>query len=141
MTKLLARMQNFEKLSTRIYQIQTPAFNQKQIAGRLKAAMLKELEHENKLRKRLTELGGVPSRLGSLFDMTGRLTGYLTRLTGKSFILKADIWVEEQAIKGYRRSLTEADFDYRSRIIINNNIRDEEIHIYELRKSLAEITV
>ena len=68
----LRKMHNIERFAVEIYRTQTRAFPEKEIAGRLKAAMANEQEHVNDLRARIGEMGGSCSWLRFFFQMAGR---------------------------------------------------------------------
>jgi bacterioferritin len=130
----LAQMQNFERLSVRLYQTQLPAYRSKHFTDTLDLLLDNERGHVDNLGRRLEELGGTASRVRLFFDMAGNLIGLITVLLGRKFILKADIWIEEQAVKGYQSFLKKAPFDARSRDIIQSNISDEIVHIQKFQK-------
>ncbi len=130
----LALMQDFERLSVKIYQVQAGASGSKQVSDTLKLLMGNEAEHVDNLGRRLAELGGAISKARVLFAVAGELAGLFTALLGKNLILKADIWIEKRAVRGYERFLKSADFDTESDSVIRSNIADEVIHIQKLRK-------
>jgi bacterioferritin (cytochrome b1) len=135
----LAHMQNFERLSVQIYRMHIPAFKEQRIIDRLKSALINEQEHVDNLGKRLAELEGTPSPLGIPFQVAGWLLGLFISIMGKSFILRSDIWIEKQAIKGYERFLERAKPDSASGSIALNNIEDEKNHIDKLWNSLIDL--
>ena len=132
----LRKMHNIERLATEVYRAQIPAFPEKEIADRLKAAMSNEQEHIDDLKRRIEELGGTTSWLGFFFHMAGKSWGFATRLRGKMFILKVDMWLERKAVRDYDDFLQRVDFDEKSRALILKNIEDEKMHIKRWEDSI-----
>ena len=129
-------MYNMERFATQIYRTQRKAFAEKEIADRLKAAADNEQQHVNDLKARIVELKGSPSWLGFLFQMAGRAVGFITRIFGKLTILKADVWVEQRAIKDYGFFLNKVEFDEKTRAMIKKIIIDEEGHVSTWQNSI-----
>lgn len=129
-------MYNMERFATQIYRTQRKAFAEEEISERLKAAADNEQQHVNNLKARIVELNGSPSRLGFLFQMTGRVLGFITRIFGKLTILKADVWVEQRAIKDYGFFLNKIEFDEKTVALIRTIIKDEERHVSTWQNSM-----
>ena len=129
-------MYNMERFATQIYRTQRSAFKEKEIADKLSAAADNEQQHVDYLKARIAELNGAPSRLGFLFQMAGRILGFVARIFGKLFILKTDIWVEKRAIKDYGSFLRKVDFDEKSVLLIEKIIADEKIHVSTWQHSI-----
>jgi demethoxyubiquinone hydroxylase (CLK1/Coq7/Cat5 family) len=90
-TNSLKFMYGMERFATEIYRTQGRAFTGNEIEDKFRAATDNEHKHADDLQKHIIELNGTPSRLGPLFQMAGRLLGFITKAFGKPFILKADI--------------------------------------------------
>jgi len=133
---VLRKMHNFERLAVEIYRTQAGAFQEKEIADRLRAAMDNEQEHVDDLRARIRELGGNPSWMGFFFQIAGKLFGYGTRLLGKTFVLRTDIKLEERAVRDYHDFLRTVDFDETSRSLLQKNLDDEKVHIKRWEDSM-----
>ncbi len=133
----LRKMHNIERFATEVYRAQIPAFPEKDITERLKAAMLNEQEHVDGLKARIEELGGTTSWLGFFFQIAGKSWGFATRFLGKMFILRADIWLERKAVTDYGDFLQKVDFDERSRALIQKNIGDEKTHVKRWEDSIV----
>jgi bacterioferritin len=129
-------MYNMERFATQIYRTQRKAFAEEEISERLKAAADNEQQHVNNLKACIVELNGSPSRLGFLFQMTGRVLGFITRIFGKLTILKADVWVEQRAIKDYGFFLNKVEFDEKTVALIRTIIKDEERHVSTWQNSM-----
>jgi len=133
---VLRKVHNIERLAVEIYRAQIRAFPEKEIAGRLRAAMDNEQEHANDLQARITDLGGTTSWQGIFFQIAGKVLGFITTLMGKMFILKIDIRVENKAVKDYSDFLQRIDFDEKSRLLLEKNLEDEKVHIQRWEDSI-----
>ena len=129
-------MYNMERFATQIYRTQRSAFKEKEIVDKLSAAADNEQQHVDYLKARIAELNGAPSRLGFLFQMAGRILGFVARIFGKLFILNTNIWVEKRAIKDYGGFLGKVDFDEKSVVMIEKIIADEKIHVITWQRSI-----
>ena len=129
-------MYNMERFATEIYRTQRSAFTEKEIADMLGAAVENEQQHADSLQGRIIELKSNPSRLGFLFQVTGKLLSLKTRIFGKLFMLKTDILIEKRAIKDYRSFLKKVKFDEKSVDLIEIIIRDEERHVCNWQNSI-----
>jgi demethoxyubiquinone hydroxylase (CLK1/Coq7/Cat5 family) len=132
----LRKMHNLERFATEIYGAQITAFPEKEISDRLIIARDNEQEHTDNLRARIEALGGKPSWQGFFFQMAGRILGCFTRIMGKMFILKTDIWVEAKAVKDYGAFLERLNFDDDSRVLVQRNLGDEKVHIKRWEDSI-----
>ncbi|MCX5999401.1 MAG: ferritin-like domain-containing protein [Chloroflexi bacterium] len=103
----------------------------------MKAAMDNEQQHVDDLKVRIEELRGVTSRLGFAFHMAGGILGFSTSVLGKKVVLKADIRLEERAVKDYSAILQKVPFDDRSRVLVEKNLEDEKVHIKRWQDSLV----
>jgi bacterioferritin len=99
--------------------------------------MNNEQEHVDDLRARIGELGGTASWQGFFFQMAGKVLGFTTTLLGKMLLLKIDVWIEKRAVRDYGNFLQKVDFDERSRVLIEKNIKDEKIHIIRWEESIG----
>ncbi len=125
----LRKMHNLERFATEIYRTQITAFPEKEISDRLKIARDNEQEHTDNLKAQIEALGGKPSWQGFFFQMAGNILGCFTRMMGKMFILKTDIWVENKAVKDYGAFLQKLNFDEESKALVQKNLEDEKVHI------------
>ena len=55
----------------------------------------------------------------------------------KKVVLKADIRLEERAVKDYGAILQKVPFDDRSRVLVEKNLEDEKVHIKRWQDSLV----
>ena len=132
----LRQMHNIERFATEIYRAQRRIFTEPELLDRLTAAMNNEQEHIDDLLERIIDQGGTHSWLGAAFEVVGKVFGFVTTLLGKSFVFKADIKVEERAVKDYGVFLDTIDFDEKSKKLIAKNLEDEKIHIGRWKDSL-----
>ena len=134
--KSLRVMQRMERLATALYRAQVRAFRQEQIIERLRAATDNEQEHAETLSESIHKLGGTPAQIGIFFQMAGTILGFFTTLCSKKFLLKTDIWIEEQAIKDYGAFLQKVDFDEETVSLINRIVDDEKRHVATWQDSI-----
>ncbi len=132
----LRKMHNLERFATQIYRAQMTAFSEKEISDKLKIAGDNEQEHTDNLKARIESLGGEPSWQGFLFQMAGKILGLFTRIIGKMFILKTDIWTERKAVEHYGAFLQRLNFDEESKALIQKNLEDEKVHIKTWENSI-----
>jgi bacterioferritin len=132
----LRKMHNLERFATEIYRVQIAAFPEKEISERLIIARDNEQEHTDNLRARIEALGGKSSWQGFFFQMAGKILGCFTRIMGKMFILKTDIWVETKAVKDYGAFLEKLNFDDESKALVQRNLEDEKVHVKRWEDSI-----
>jgi len=132
----LRQMHNIERFATEIYRVQRRIFTEPVLIDRLTAAMNNEQEHIDNLLERIISQGGTYSWFGTAFEVAGKIFGFVTTLFGKGFLFKADIKVEEKAVKDYGIFLNTIDFDAKSRKLIAKNLEDEKVHIERWKDSL-----
>ena len=137
----LKQMHNIERFATEIYRVQRRIFTEQVLLDRLTAAMNNEQEHIDDLLERIVSNGGSQSWLGAAFEVVGKVFGFATTLFGKGFVFKADIMVEQKAVKDYGAFLDSIDFDDESRELIAKNLEDEKVHIERWRDCLNILAV
>ena len=125
-----------EKFATAIYQIQKVGCKNNTIAERLAYAVDNEQQHALNLRNAIIELHKNPTRLAFLFQIAGRVMGYLSRCFGKRIALKIDVVIEKRAVKDYGYFLKTLELNEKTRLLIQNIITDEEIHIGNWQDSM-----
>ncbi len=108
-------MHNIERFATEIYRVQRRAFTEPMQIDRLTAPMNSEQEHIDGLLRRIISRGSTHSWMGAAFEVVGKLFGFVTTLFGKSLVFKADIKVEQKAVKDYGLFLNTIDFDSKSK--------------------------
>ena len=137
--RALRALVNVESMAVQIYRAQTWRFGGKPaIAEKLAHAITVEREHKENLEARLKDLGGGPSILRYAYAIAGWLMmGFLPALFGKMVLLRADIWVEEKAVKDYTAFLDKTPFDEQTRALVEKNREDEKEHIWYWQDSIV----
>jgi bacterioferritin (cytochrome b1) len=102
--------------------------------------MNNEQDHINDLLEPILSQGGTHHWLGAAFEVVGKVFGFVTTLFGKSFVFKADIKVEQKAVKDYGAFLDTINFDEKSKKLIAKNLEDEKVHIERWNDSLDILT-
>ncbi|UCC16512.1 MAG: ferritin-like domain-containing protein [Dehalococcoidales bacterium] len=133
-------MYNMERFATQIYLTQRRIFEEEWILKKITNAAENEQEHVKVLQKRILELQGSRSKFGFLFQTAGRVFGTITGLFGKKLVLKANVFVENRAIKDYRIFLNKVKFDEDTVQLVNRIIADEVYHKDTWELSLEELT-
>ena len=127
-----------ELMAVNIYKFQLTS-RKSELNHQLIAAMCNEMTHVQDFQVRLYEFGFRPGRLRWVQYWTGIFVGLFSRLLGIKFILKADIWLETKAVKGYGELLDKTDWDKGTRNVIEKNQADEVGHINRWKKLLKEL--
>ncbi len=138
--KGLRTLHTLETMAVNIYKFQ---LIQKETEHNLQLiiAMANEMTHFQDFQLKLYEYGFRPSVLRILYWLVGFGFGFLSRLMGRTAVLKTGIWVEEKAVRHYQDLLQEIDWDDETRMVIEKNQADELGHINRwqaLLKSLKE---
>jgi len=129
-------MYSMERFATAIYQVQKGGFKNQAIFEKLTYAVDNEQQHALNLRSRIIELGGTPSRLAPLFQISGCLLGGLSRCVSKTLALKTDTAIEKRAVKDYGYFLRTLKLDDTTKQLIKSIITDEELHIRNWQDSI-----
>jgi bacterioferritin len=137
--RALKMMYNMERLATAIYKAQTRAFREEEMLNRLVAAAANEQQHVDILKNQVTRLGGLPSRVGFLFQLAGTIAGFVVSLCGRVSVLRTDIWIEKRAIKDYGSYMQRLKFDEETTGLLQRIVADEERHVKTWQDSLARI--
>jgi bacterioferritin len=137
--KALRALVNVESMAVQIYRAQTWRFRGRPaIAEKLTHAIAVEREHRENLAARLQDLGGGPSILRFAYAIAGWLMmGFIPALFGKMALLRADIWVEEKAVRDYTAFLDKIPFDEQTRALVEKNREDEKEHIQYWQDSIV----
>ena len=124
-----------ERFATQIYRTQQKAFHDKLIVQQLIDASENERGHVQKLRANIKKLNGKVYPFGLLFQLMGVKLGFITRLSGKRNLFKADTFVEIRAVKDYNGFLRTVHFDSDTIKLIQAIIADEETHVINWKKA------
>ena len=129
-----------ERFATQIYRTQKAAFNDDLFSQQLTDASENERTHVTKLQEQIRVLNGRIYPFGFLFQTMGIILGLITRLSGKRNLMKADIFVENRAIKDYNSFLKAVSFDEDTVKIIRALIADEEVHVINWQNALESLS-
>jgi bacterioferritin len=137
--KALRALVNVESMAVQIYRAQTWRFRGKPaITEKLARAIDVEREHRENLEARLKDLGGTTPMLRYAYALMGwAVMGFIPALLGKMVLLRADIWVEEKAIRDYTAFLEKTPFDDQTRALVEKNREDEEEHVRYWQESIV----
>ena len=128
-----------ERFATQIYLTQRGAFNNTSYAQQLTAASANEKEHVEKFQAQIKKLSGNVYPFGFLFQSAGVMLGFITRLTGKLNLFKANSFVEIRAVKDYSALIENMNYDKSTIDLINGIIADEEIHIRNWKNAVESL--
>ena len=131
----LLTLHTLELMATTVYRFQITKKNC-ELNRQLIAAMCNEMTHYQDFQVKLYEYGFKPGLFRWAYWFVGFLLGVLSRLMGKSAILKTGIWVETKAVHHYAKLLDTIDWDQDTRKIIEKDQADENGHIGNWRKLL-----
>ncbi len=88
-----------------------------------------ESGHVKNIGEKIRELGGKPTFMGEVVaPLTGKIAGYMTAWPGVVTVLKADIKLEEKAMKDYRSFILKAVGDESLFELLWGNLVDEDLH-------------
>ena len=137
--RALKMMYNMERFATAIYKAQTRAFREEEMVNRLTAASLNEQQHVDTLNSQVTKLGGLPSRVGFLFQFAGTISGFVITFFGKVPALRIDVWIEKRAIRDYGNYMQNTQFDEDTAGLLQRIVADEERHVATWQDSIARL--
>jgi bacterioferritin len=98
-----------------------------------------EQGHVENIGEKIRELGGKPTHVGELLaPLTGKIAGFLTSWPGTLTVLKADINLEEKAMKDYRDFIIKVgDKDLFK--LLWGNLVDEDLHTAWFANKVKEL--
>jgi len=133
--KGLHTLHTLELMAMTIYKFQITRENS-ELNRQLTAAMCNEMTHYQDFQVKLYEFGFRPGIIRCAYWFVGFSFGFLSRLMGRSAILKTGIWVETKAVHHYAELLEKIDWDEETRKVIEKNQADEDGHINRWKKFL-----
>ena len=99
-----------------------------------------EYGHVENIRDKIRQLGGKPSHLGeALAPVTGKIAGFLSTWPGTMAVLKADIALEEKAMKDYRDFIIKAGNDQDLFTLLWGHLVDEDLHTAWFANKVKEL--
>jgi len=131
----LLALHTLELMATTIYRFQITRENC-DLNRQLIAAMCNEMTHHQDFQVKLYEYGFRPSLFRWAYWLVGFSFGFVSRLMGRTAILKTGVWVETKAVHHYAQLLDTIDWDQDTRKVIEKNQADEHGHIANWKKLL-----
>lgn len=134
--KGLRTLHTLELMAVSIYRYQISRKGS-ELDRHLIAAMCNEMTHLQDFQVKLFEYGWKPSPLRWTYWIVGFLFGSISRLLGRTAVLRTGIWVESKAVDHYAELLDSAPWDEATRRIIEKDRADEDGHISTWREMLG----
>jgi bacterioferritin (cytochrome b1) len=132
-------MYKMEQFAKRICLVQRGAFTGSDIGDKLTASSVNEQTRVDLLRVRILDLKIGLSSWGFLFKFTAVIVGAVTMVLGKQTIMRADVFVEQRAIKDYRNYVKTVGFNEKTTAMLEKIIADEVKHIETWSSLLAQL--
>lgn len=100
-----------------------------------------EQQHVDNIAAEIKRLGGEPTPLGDVIaPILGKAFGAITGAMGPEVALKADITLEEKAMKDYKDLILRVGDDPHLTEILWNNLLDEDLHTAWFANKLKDIS-
>lgn len=133
--RALRTLHTLETMAVNIYRYQITG-KPTELNRHLIAAMCNEMTHLQDFQVKLFEYGWKPSRIRWMYWIVGLVFGLLSRMGGRTGILKMGIWVETKAVEHYGELIRDIPWDDDTRDIVEKDRADEESHIARWRRLL-----
>jgi len=131
-SSLIARLNWFYSLELQqvaLYTAQAGAVEDIYIARALSRVASIEQQHVDNIAAEIKRLGGKPVSLGDVIaPVTGKIAGTFTGAMGLRLLLKANIALEEKAMRDYKEMILKAGHDPGLFSVLWNNLIDEDLH-------------
>lgn len=112
-----------------LYTAQSRKTEDNYISKVLERVAVIEQQHVDNIADKIKELGGKPTFLGELLaPVTGKILGKAVSLAGTVAALKADIALEERAMRDYKEFILQAGGDADLLNLLWANLVDEDLH-------------
>ncbi len=99
-----------------------------------------EQGHVENIRAKIVELGGIPGMFGEIAGpFSGSVAGLATGAAGTVALLKANIQLEEKAMKDYRDFILQAGKDSDLFNLLWSNLIDEDLHTAWFSNKVQEL--
>lgn len=123
-----------------LYQAQSKQVDDIYIQQALKRVAEIEQGHVDNIREKIRQLGGKPTVLGeAIAPVTGSILGTATGHAGLIAMLKANISLEEKAMKDYKDYLLRSGPDDDLFSLLWSNLIDEDLHIAWFSGKVAQL--
>jgi len=140
---LIARLNWFYSLELQqvnLYTAQAHATEDVYLAKALTRIAAIEQHHVDNIAGEIKRLGGEPQKLGDVIaPIVGKVAGALIGTLGQEMLLKADITLEEKAMKDYKDLILQAGDDHRLFVVLWDNLIDEDLHTAWFANKLKEL--
>lgn len=139
---LIGKLQWFYSLELEqgdLYTTQAHAVEDIYLAKTLARIAAIEQQHVDNMAAAIKRLGAEPTRLGDIAaPLLGRLAGALTGAMGPQMLLRADITLEEKAMKDYKDLIVRVGDEHLFDTLWDNLI-DEDLHTAWFANKLREL--
>lgn len=99
-----------------------------------------EQQHVDNIAAEIERFGATPTKLGEIIaPLLGKAAGALTGALGPAVLLKANISLEEKAMKDYKDLIVKAGDDPRLFALLWDNLIDEDLHTAWFSNKLKEL--
>lgn len=140
---LIAKLNWFYTLELQqvdLYTAQAQAVEDIYLAKVLARVAAIEQQHVDNIAAEINRLGGEPIELGDVIGpIMGRVSGTITGALGPVMLLKADIALEEKAMKDYKDMILKVGEDPRLFALLWDNLIDEDLHSAWFANKIKEI--
>jgi bacterioferritin len=123
-----------------LYNQQSKQMNDIYLRKTLERVVEIEQKHVDSIKDKLKALGGTPTALGEFIaPFTGKAAGYVMGNASLIMLLKANIKLEEKAIKDYKDFLLRIGSDSDLENLLWGNLIDEELHTAWFANKVSEL--
>ncbi len=140
---LIAKLNWFYSLELEqvdLYTAQSKATEDIYLSKALARIAVIEQQHVDNMAAEIKRVGGEPNILGDVIaPIVGKAFGTLTGALGPQMILKADITLEEKAMKDYKDLLLRVGNDPHLSAVLWDNLLDEDFHTAWFANKLKEL--
>ncbi len=144
--QLLSKLNWFYSLELNqvdLYIAQSKTFEGTYISQAFERIAYIEQDHVDNIAEKIKELGGTPTKIGDVISpIIGGVAGKLISFAGLGNTLRADILIENKAMKDYRdliKVIKEENQDQELLKILQNNHVDEDLHTAWFTEKLNEL--
>ncbi|KJS16367.1 MAG: cytochrome B [Peptococcaceae bacterium BRH_c4b] len=140
---LIAKLNWFYSLELEqvdLYTAQSKATEDIYLSKALARIAVIEQQHVDNMAAEIKRVGGEPNILGDVIaPIVGKAFGTLTGALGPQMLLKANITLEEKAMKDYKDLLLRVGNDPRLFAVLWDNLLDEDFHTAWFANKLKEL--
>jgi len=144
--KLISRLNwffNLELNQVDLYTSQSRASHDPYVRVAFERISYIEQQHVDNIADKIKELGGNPSKIGDvLAPILGSVAGTVLSVTGLSNVLKANILIEQKAMKDYKdliHQLRKTYGDIELVRLLQYNLFDEDLHTAWFQRELSKL--